>query len=212
MATNWNRRTVAGVIAMAAAVSAGCGDVVRQGRSPVQLVILSLEAASGAEPDDLGGTLQSDVLTNVTQTINGQQVRVPTVFNDSAQATLSLILKDPGQPGLTATPSLINQVTISRYRVEYLRADGRGTPGADVPFPFDSAVTVTVPATGTASAGFQIVRHTAKQEPPLAQLASNPDILSTIARVTFYGRDQAGNDVSAVGQIGIDFGNFGDPE
>jgi len=29
--------------------------------------------------------------------------------------------------------------------------------------------------------------------------------------VTFYGRDQAGNDVSATGSIGIVFGNFADP-
>jgi hypothetical protein len=37
-------------------------------------------------------------------------------------------------------------------------------------------------------------------------------MISTIADVTFYGRDQAGNDVSATGSIGIDFGNFGDPQ
>jgi hypothetical protein len=32
-----------------------------------------------------------------------------------------------------------------------------------------------------------------------------------LARVTFYGHDQAGNEVIATGQIQIDFGNFGDP-
>lgn len=200
MATNWNRRTVAGVIALAAAVSAGCGDVVRQGRSPVQLVILTLEAASGATPDEFGATLLSDVLTNASS------------FNDLGQATFSLILKDPGQPGIAATPSAMNQVTITRYRVEYVRTDGNNTQGVDVPFSFDSAVTVTVPAVGTASTGFDIVRHTAKREPPLAQLAINLDIISTIARVTFYGRDQAGNDVTATGQIGVNFANFADPE
>jgi hypothetical protein len=30
--------------------------------------------------------------------------------------------------------------------------------------------------------------------------------------VTFYGQDHAGNDVAATGNIGITFGNFGDPE
>jgi len=30
--------------------------------------------------------------------------------------------------------------------------------------------------------------------------------------VTFYGHDQAGNDISATGSIGVEFGNFGDPE
>jgi len=204
--------TVIGLVALVSAISAGCGDVVRQGRAPVQLVIMSLAAASGATPDDFGGTLRSDVVTLVEQTVNGQQVDVPTTFNDIAEVTMSLILKDPGQPGAPATPTNINQVTVTRYRVVYRRSDGRNTPGTDVPFPFDSGVTFTVPQEGSVSAGFQLVRHTAKHEAPLAALQFNPDVISTIAEVTFYGRDQAGNDVSATGLIGIDFGNFGDPQ
>ena len=102
-------------------------------------------------------------------------------------------------------------MTISRYRVVYRRTDGHNTPGVDVPFPFDSAITFTVTADG-GSTGFNLVRHSAKQEAPLASLAFNPDLINTIADVTFYGQDQAGNDVSATGSIGIDFGNFGDPQ
>jgi hypothetical protein len=30
--------------------------------------------------------------------------------------------------------------------------------------------------------------------------------------VTFFGRDQAGNDLSVTGSIGVQFGNFADPE
>jgi hypothetical protein len=139
-------------------------------------------------------------------------VSVPTVFNDVGEATFALVLKDPGDPAAPAAPSSLNQITISRYHVAYRRTDGHNTPGVDVPFPFDSAVTLTVPADGTATTGFQIVRHAAKQEAPLAALGANPDIISTIAEVTFYGRDQVGNDVTATGTIGIDFGNFADPE
>jgi hypothetical protein len=69
---------------------------------------------------------------------------------------------------------------------------------------------VTVPATGNAEAAFEIVRHSAKEEAPLAALRFNDDIISTIAEVTFYGRDQAGNEVSASASIGINFGNFAD--
>ena len=36
-------------------------------------------------------------------------------------------------------------------------------------------------------------------------------IIATIAEVTFYGHDQAGNDLSATGTIGVNFGNFADP-
>ncbi len=212
MSKTSKNRTAAVCVAAACTIAAGCGDVVRQGRAPVQLVIAALEAASGAEPGEFGGTLQSDVVTIVERSEGDQQVRVPTVFNDNAEVRMALILKDPGQPGAPSAPTAINQVTVTRYRVVYRRADGRNTPGVDVPFPFDSGLTFTVPTTGTVSAGFQIVRHTAKQEAPLAALVANPDVISTLAEVTFYGRDQAGNDLSATGTIGIDFGNFGDPE
>jgi hypothetical protein len=37
-------------------------------------------------------------------------------------------------------------------------------------------------------------------------------IISTIAEVTFYGHDQTGRAVSAVGNIGVSFGDFGDPK
>jgi len=199
-------------IVVAAGVSAGCGDMATQGRSPVQLMMLSLLASSGAQPDEQGATLQSDVITNVPQTINGQQVSVATVFNDHGSATFALVLKDPGNIESPTTPSALNQVTITRYRVTYRRTDGRNTPGVDVPYPFDSAVTLSVTTEGNSSTAFQIVRHVAKQEAPLKALANNPDIISTIAEVTFYGQDQAGNEISAAGSIGIDFGNFGDPQ
>ena len=198
-------------LALAALVSAGCGEFVRQGRAPAQVVIVSLQAASGARPAQMTGTLQSDVLTTVKRTVNGQQVDVPTVFSDSGLITMSLILKDPGQPGIASTPSAINQVTFTRYRVTYQRSDGRNTPGVDVPYPFDGAVTFTVPAEGSVSAGFEIVRHVAKDEAPLRALTTSGQIISTIAEVTFWGQDQAGNEVQASGSILIDFGNFGDP-
>ncbi len=208
MLTSWKRLVVIGV----AAVLAGCGDTATDSRSPVQLTLLSLQAASGTSPDEFSSNLQSDVITNVQQTINGQQVTVPTIFGDNGAANFALVLKDPGiDPANPAAPSALNAVTVTRYRVTYRRTDGRNVPGVDVPFPFDSAVTVTVTADG-GSTGFQLVRTSAKQEAPLRILVNNPDIISTIADVTFYGRDQAGNDVSVTGSIGVDFANFGDPQ
>jgi hypothetical protein len=202
------------IVAAGAAVvlAAGCGDLATQGRSPAQLTIMSLSAASGAEPDESGATLRSDVITNVKKTVDGEEQDVPTIFNDIGTAEFALIMKDPGvNPASPVTASALNSVTITRYRVVYRRTDGHNTPGVDVPFPFDSAITFTVTG-GGGSTGFNLVRHSAKQEAPLRSLRFNPDLISTIADVTFYGRDQAGNDVSATGSIGIDFGNFGDPQ
>ena len=206
-----NRFAGAGIALLSVAVS-GCGEYVRNsGRSPAQPIILLMQAASGAEPDKFGGTLLSDVLTMVDRTVNGQQVSVATIFNDLGQVTISLILKDPGQAGLSSSPTAINQITFTRYRVVYKRTDGRNTPGVDVPYPLESAVTFTVPADQSATASFELVRHTAKEEAPLRALANSGVIITTIAEVTFYGRDQAGNDVSVTGNVGVDFGNFADP-
>jgi hypothetical protein len=196
---------VLGLAALVAA-SASCGDVIRQGRSPVMLVINQLSAAPGNRPSVLTGTLFSDVITNITTPAPcAPDNPCPTVFNDVGSAQLSIALKDT-----TVTPTSNNNVTIYRYRVEYTRADGRNTPGVDVPFPFDGAVTGTVTPGGTLTLGFELVRHAAKQESPLVQLISNPGIITTVTRITFYGRDQVGNDVTVTGTLTIDFGNFGD--
>jgi hypothetical protein len=208
MLKSWRTIVVIGV----ATLAGGCGDMATDSRSPVQLTLLSLRAASGVTPEEFGSTLHSDVITFVEQTVGGETESVPTIFGDNGAAEFAIVLKDPGSdPTNPAAPSPLNSVTITRYRVVYRRTDGRNTPGVDVPFPFDSAVTVTVTLDG-GSAGFQLVRTAAKQEAPLRRLANNPDFISTIADVTFYGRDQAGNDVSVTGSIGIDFGDFGDPQ
>jgi hypothetical protein len=201
-----------GVAWLSAMLVAGCGEVARNGRAPVQVVIVTLEAASGAEPEEFGGTLASDVVTLVERQISGQTVQVPTIFGDLGRVTMRLVLRDPGEPAVPSTPSELNTVSFNRYRVTYRRTDGRNTPGVDVPYPFDSAVTFTVPTNGEVSAAFGIVRLTAKQEAPLAALETSNVFISTIGEITFYGRDQAGNEVTAVGLIGITFGNFGDPQ
>lgn len=190
-------------------LASGCGEYVDGGRSPSRVIIGVLEGISGADQKK-GNTLNSDAITLVNATVNNVQTKVATIFSDSGHATMSLVLRDPGVPGSTNAPSSLNQVTFTRYRVTYRRADGRNTPGVEVPFPFDSAATFTVSGQG-GDVNFELVRHTAKEEPPLLALRSDPTIISTIADVSFFGRDVAGNDVTVTGSIGIFFGNFGDP-
>lgn len=208
--TNRMKLVTAATLLLAAA-GAGCGDV-SQGRAPVQVVISALEGASGAQPDEFGGTLASDVLTLVERTVDGEQVRVPTIFADNGRVTMRLVLRDPGTPGNAAAPSALNQVTFTRYRVRYRRTDGRNTEGVDVPYTFDSAATFTVPNDGSVEAAFLLVRTSAKEEAPLRNLVNSPDFIATIAEVTFFGEDLAGNAVTVSGSIGITFGNWGDPE
>ena len=109
-------------------------------------------------------------------------------------------------PTSTTAPTTANFITINRYRVRFTRADGRNTPGVDVPYGFDGAVTATV--SGPTTIPFELVRHIAKLEAPLEALARNFVIISTIAEITFYGNDQTGREVSVTGQMLVSFGNF----
>ena len=188
----------------AAVTSVSCGSAVRQGTGTSFLILQQLTAASGAEPDEFGGVLYSDVLTIVDD--------VPTTFSDTGRVSFQLGLKDPGPASSPNAPTQNQAITVDRYHVKFIRADGRNTPGVDVPYEFDGAFTLTVMGAGTADAAFQIVRHAAKQEAPLATLRTSPTIISAIAEVTFYGRDLTGHEVSAVGRISVNFGNFGDPD
>ena len=80
-----------------------------------------------------------------------------------------------------------------------------------MPYEFDGAFTTTVGA-DDATAAFTLVRNIAKEEAPLAALKSSAVIISTIAQITFYGRDQTGREVSATASISVDFGNFADKD
>jgi hypothetical protein len=193
------------------AASVSCGDASRSGSSPVYLVIDSLLGSRGGTTVGTPTSpLLSDVITNVTSPLPcAPATPCPTVFDDPGTVSLRAPLKDIGVSG-TLTPTSNNEVTINRFHVEYIRADGRNTPGVDVPYGFDGAVTGTIAANSTRSFTFELVRHVAKQESPLVQLVASANIITTIARVTFYGQDRTGNAVSVTGQIQVNFGNFGD--
>jgi hypothetical protein len=198
------------LLAAAIAAATSCGDVVRNGRAPVLLVIDSLGGASG-KSTTFFGTLLSDVQTLITTPAPcSATTPCATIFNDSGQASMHLVLKDSGTTGTPATPSSNNQVTITRYHVSYIRADGRNIQGVDVPFAFDGAVTATISGQSSVPVVFELVRTVAKEEAPLVQLINSPTVITTIANVTFYGTDLVGNEISVTGSITIEFGNFGD--
>jgi hypothetical protein len=189
------------VILTLAVASASCGSTVRQGTGTSFLIVNELEFARGNEPETFSANLLSDVITVVDD--------VPTFFNDLGRVSFSLGLKDPGPAGSPTQPTQNQFITVDRYHVRFFRADGRNTQGVDVPYEFDGAFTVTV-GSSQAEAGFTIVRNIAKREAPLQALRTNGLILSTIAEITFYGRDQTGHEVVATARTSVDFANFGD--
>ena len=192
------------LLAIVLLASVSCGDMVRQGTASSYLIITELQGASGAKPEDFGGDFGSDVVTLDKDT--GQA----TIFSDLARVSFALAMKDAGPAGSPTSPTSNNFITVDRYRVRYIRADGHNVPGVDVPHPFDGAFTVTV--SDSASADFTIVRWQAKAEAPLAALEYDFRVISTIAEITFFGRDQTGREVSVTGNIGIHFANHGDPD
>ena len=202
------------VLSALALLSASCTTAQLQGQASSYVIVDAMAAASGATPATFSGSLGSDVQTNVKTTIDGKEVLVPTVFEDPGRATFHLALKDPGGVNNPTTASSVNAVTFTSYHVTFTRADGRNTPGVDVPYPFDGGMTVTVGGGDTAIGQFTLVRVQAKREAPLSALVGHGGAvtISTIAEVTFYGADQAGRSVNAIGRISVTFDDWGDPQ
>jgi hypothetical protein len=175
-------RFVGSAALLAACVS--CGDVVRQSRSPVLLVVTAVGDVSGKTP--------------ITSDVKSQS-------SDVATASVQAAMKD-----YLVSPTPNNAVTLSRYHVQFQRSDGHNTEGVDVPYSFDGAVTATVqPTAGTLAITtpviVDIVRQSAKLEPPLVQIAAGAAPLATLATVTFYGQDLVGNEMSASGTVAVNF-------
>jgi hypothetical protein len=199
-----------GFVAVVAAAAAGssCSSSLRESRAPVLLVVNSLQGAptGGANANSFGAPLLSDVVVMLRSPAPCTDTSpCPTIYNDLGQADIGMVAKNQD---VAPTPN--NQVTISRYHVEYVRADGRNAPGVDVPYAFDGSASATIAPGGTTVIPFELVRHSAKLEAPLASLANNLTFIYTIAKVTFYGRDLAGNDVAVTGSVSVNFGNFAD--
>jgi hypothetical protein len=189
-------------IAMLASVAGGCGKGQLQGTSNSYVIINSL--VEGENTKEQFGDVQTIVKVDSKP--------VATVFADNAKVSFTLALKDSGVTDATK-PTDVNFVTFTTYHVEFVRTDGRNTPGVDVPYAFDGAMTVTV-TDGTTDASFTIVRIQTKQEAPLKALigGGGAGAISTIANVTFFGTDQTGRAVNVTGRISVNFADWGDPQ
>jgi hypothetical protein len=168
--------------AVATAASVSCSDALRQSTSPVLVLVSSITGDDGKVP----------IFSNVTDPVN-----------DLGKATLQAVMKN-----VAVQPTANNQVIISRYHVQFTRSDGRNTQGVDVPYAFDGAFTGSVSPNQDLIIPFDLVRHAAKNEPPLTQLAAGGTVVSMVATITFYGQDIVGNGVSAVGTTTVNFGRF----
>lgn len=188
----------AALAALALAFGASCGhSMMQQGDGSSYLIVDLLQAAQGAKPAALSTMLDSDVVTNV---VSGTSV-VPTYFDDPGAVTMHMATKDP-----TVTPTDSNTITLTGYHVDYVPYSA----GAAVPASFDGALTATI-GNSTTTVPFILVRSQAKTLPPLTALANSTTFLPTLARVTFFGRDQAGHSLSVTASIAVTFADWADP-
>ena len=187
-------------LCVVALAGAGCSETVRTGQSSAYMILERLEGAAGGagSASTFTGILRSDVSTDGS------------VFEDNGRVALRLAMKDVTSP---TGPTTNNQITINRYRVDFRRTDGRNTPGVDVPYGFEGAIGLTV-TQGGQDGVFTLVRAQAKLEAPLVTLRGGGGalVISTIADVTFFGRDQTGRDVTVTGSISVNFADWADPD
>jgi hypothetical protein len=147
-------------------------------------------------------------------------------INDDARVVVNVYRKNPN----VSSTSPLEHVRLESYQVRYLRSDGRNVEGVDVPYRITgslNAVRVHTPTdTGEqeVEALINLVRHSAKREPPLINLifsdltplARGPfltgeGIITTSAEITVYARQvTTGEPLSATGRFQVVFADFVD--
>jgi hypothetical protein len=181
----WGGRVRLAVALTAAMLLPSCSDAIRTGQASSYLVMTTLQGSEGVP-------VKSDVVSDTG-----------TIFNDPGTAGFQLNMKDT-----LTTPTANNAITLTQYHVEYVRTDGHNIQGVDVPYAFDGGLNLLVGTSGSIS--FTLVRIQAKMEAPLAALAKGGGAvaISTIAKVTFYGHDQTGREVSVSGNVEVNFADW----
>ena len=187
------------VAACTLALAACTPDFLTQDQSEVILRVVTIEGKAGGTGSGSG--------------VNALNSDVNPVFDDIATITLQAIPKNP----TLNSQGAFQDVTVERYEVHYVRSDGRGVEGVDVPFHITGNLSQTVPYGTTEAVSIDVVRHQAKLEPPLLNLritsgfaGSGALIITCFADITLHGRTTTGAAVSTNGRLQINFADFGD--
>jgi hypothetical protein len=195
----WGKRLAAAAALAAGLAGVGCSpDASSANKANVFLIVTEVKTKPGGGGEE-GAFLLSDVI----------RVKDPTgFFNDNATITL----RNTGKNPLLGTSSHYNDVALERYAVRYFRSDGRNAEGVDVPYAFQGPLAGTVATEGETEVALILVRHQAKEEPPLSRLegSGGADIITCFAEVIMYGKTLSGEVVSARATINVTFADFGD--
>ena len=182
-------RALGAVVAGAALAMAGCNaDYTENSQAPVLLQITSVNESA---------QLDSDVRNGEFSTF---------VCEDDVDVAVRVVLKNPNTPG-----SVASDVLLDSYEIKYIRSDGRGTEGVDVPYRITGPLAVLVESEGEATFALEVVRRQAKLDPPLTNIQQTT-ILTVTAQITLFGKTTSEKRVTTTGSLQIDFADFGDEE
>jgi hypothetical protein len=182
-------------LAITAAVLAlaGCNPISKQTESSSMIVIESITGTTVG--GDIVAYLQSDVLGS------DGLVRV-----DNATANIMVRLVNPNS---IDGPSQFNDVILTSYRVTYELPTGPGTPGTDVPLPFDGNFsTVLCKVDNAVAIPFVVVLEAAKLAAPLSPLVGTNTVLERRAKIEVFGHDLTDHAVTATGYLTIYFADY----
>ena len=189
------------ILAVAAAFLAlsGCNNLSREAPSSSMIVIESLTGTTAE--GDVAAFLQSDVLKNGAQ---GTYVAADVA---TANIMIRLVNPDPISP-----PSQFNDVVLTSYRVTFELPTGPGTPGVDVPLPFDGNFsTVLCEVDKSTAVPFAVVLEAAKLTAPLVGLIGTVTVIQSKAKIEIFGHDLTDKPVQATGYLTIYFGDYIEP-
>jgi hypothetical protein len=170
-------------------VLAGCGSLTDDSSSIIIIQSITGTTIGG----DTVAYLQSDVAEDGGVSL------------DNATATIIVQLANPDP---IMGPSQYNDVVLTNYRVTFELPAGGGTPGVDVPLPFDGYFSTVLCAVDKSTVvPFAVVLADAKLAAPLLGLAT---VLETRAKIEIFGHDLTDKAVSATGYLTIYFANYVD--
>jgi hypothetical protein len=174
-------------------VLAGCNTISKETESSSIIIIQSI---TGTDMDgETVAYLQSDVIDS------DGLVRLN---NATANIIVRLV-----SPGSATGPTQFNDVVLTSYRVTYELPTSAGTPGVDIPLPFDGNFsTVLCPVDDTTSVPFVVVLESAKLAAPLVGLIGTNTVIESKAKIEIFGHDLTDHPVTATGYLTIYFADY----
>lgn len=186
------------VLAVAAAflVLAGCNTLSRRAADSSSLIVI--ESITGTTTEgDVVAFLQSDVLRNGSSG----------TYAEADVATANIIVRLVNPDPISGS-SQFNDVVLTNYRVTYELPTSVGTPGVDVPMPFDGNFTILCEVDKSTAVPFVIVLEAAKRAAPLVNLVGTTTIIQSKAKIEIFGHDLIDKPVTATGYLTIYFGDY----